>query len=281
MKKNSEYLLSKKQAQQKIVALTCYDYPTALLEEQAGVDMLFVGDSVGTNILGYQDETEVTMDDIVHHLKAVRRGAKESYVLADLPYGSYETPQQALDNARILVSHGADGVKLEGVREEVVKYLIEHNIEVCGHLGLLPQTQHKKAVQGKKFEQAKELILGAATLEKLGIFMLVLELIPEELGQIITDNSGMPTIGIGSGRFTDGQVLIVNDILGITPYKLRLAKKYQDYQTLSLDTIKQYREEVEQKVFPAEDNVRHMAQDELQQLIAWVDNGRGDGGTRG
>ena len=195
MKKNSEYLLTKKQTQQKIVALTCYDYPTALLEEQAGVDILFVGDSVGTNILGYQDETEVTMEDIVHHLKAVRRGVSQSYILADLPYGSYETPQQALDNARILLSHGADGVKLEGVREEVVKYLIKHNVEVSGHLGLLPQTHQKKVVQGKKFEQAKELIQGAATLEQLGIFMLVLELIPEELGQIITQNSGIPTIG--------------------------------------------------------------------------------------
>lgn len=273
MKKNSEYLLTKKQSQQKIVALTCYDYPTALLEEQAGVDVMFVGDSVGTNILGYKDETEVTMDDIVHHLKAVRRGVNQSYILADLPYGSYETPQQALDNARILLSHGADGVKLEGVREEVVKYLIKHNVEVCGHLGLLPQTQQKKVVQGKKFEQAKELITGATTLEQLGIFMLVLELIPEELGQIITQKSGVPTIGIGSGRFTDGQVLIVNDILGITPYKLRLAKKYQDYQTLTLDTIKQYREEVEQKIFPSEDNVRHMATDELQQLMAWMNNG--------
>ncbi|NEP12959.1 MAG: 3-methyl-2-oxobutanoate hydroxymethyltransferase [Symploca sp. SIO1A3] len=273
MKKNSEYLLNKKQTQQKIVALTCYDYPTALLEEQAGVDMMFVGDSVGTNILGYQDETEVTMDDIAHHLKAVRRGVNQSYILADLPYGSYETPQQALDNAKILISHGADGVKLEGVREEVVKYLIKHNVEVCGHLGLLPQTQQKKIVQGKKFEQAKELIAGAATLEQLGIFMLVLELIPEELGQIISQNSKVPTIGIGSGRFTDGQVLIVNDILGITPYKLKLAKKYQDYQTLTLDTIEKYRKEVEQQVFPSEDNVRHMAKDELEQLIAWVNQG--------
>jgi len=273
MKKNSEYLLTKKQTQQKIVALTCYDYPTALLEEQAGVDMMFVGDSVGTNILGYQDETEVTMDDIVHHLKAVRRGVSHSYILADLPHGSYETPQQALDNAKTLLSHGADGVKLEGVQAEVVKHLIKHNIEVCGHLGLLPQTQKKKVVQGKKFEQAKELIESAATLEQLGIFMLVLELIPEELGQIITQKSGVPTIGIGSGRFTDGQVLIVNDILGITPYKLRLAKKYQDYQTLTLDTIEKYRAEVEERMFPSEDNVRHMAQDELQQLIAWVNNG--------
>lgn len=271
MKKNVQYLLGKKQNQQKIIALTCYDYTTAMLQDKAGVDVIFVGDSVGTNVLGYEDETQVTMDDIVHHLKAVRRGVKESFILADLPHLSYQTPEQALENSKRLISHGADCVKLEGLQENVVKCLIEHNIPVCGHLGLLPQSQQKKAVQGKTFDQAKEIITAAEKLEKLGIFMLVLELIPEELAQVVTKKLNIPTIGIGSGRCTDGQVLIVNDILGITPRKFRLAKKYQDFQTLTLDAIEKYSRDIEKNAFPAEENLRHMPETELNELNQWLD----------
>jgi 3-methyl-2-oxobutanoate hydroxymethyltransferase len=270
MKKTSEQLIAKKQRQQKIVALTCYDYPTAILEEQAGIDVIFVGDSVGTNILGYDNETQVTMDDIVHHLKAVRRGAPQSYILADLPYASYETPDQALDNAQRLVSAGADIVKFEGVQPDLATYLIKHDIEVCGHIGLQPQTHQQKAVQGKNFVQAKELLEGALDLEASGIKLLVLELVPEEVGKLITERLQIPTIGIGAGRFTDGQVLIVNDILGITPRKLRLAKRYQDYQNTTLRTIHRYADDVVQQMFPAEENVRHMAIEELQELTEWV-----------
>lgn len=270
MKKTSEVLLAKKQSHQKIVALTCYDYPTAVLEEQAGVDVIFVGGSVGTNVLGYDSEIEVTMDDIVHHLKAVRLGASQSYILADLPYASYETPEQALSNAQRLVSCGADIVKLEGAREEIVTHLVKHGIEVCSHLGLQPQTQQQKAVQGKSFTQAKQLLQDALTLEAAGIKLLLLELVPEEVGQLITERVKVPTIGIGAGRFTDGQVLIVNDILGITPRKLRLAKRYQDYQNSTLQAIKQYKEEVERYMFPAKENIRHMAAEEVQQLIEWA-----------
>lgn len=271
MKKDSASLLKKKQNNQKIIALTGYDYPTAILEDKAGVDIIFVGDSVGTNILGYESETEVTIEDIIHHLKAVRRGVSQACILADLPYASYETPEQALDNAQKLVANGADVIKLEGVRETTIKYLIDHNITVSGHLGLLPQTHQQKTVQGKTFEQAKELIKDAIILEKIGVSMLVLELIPEELGKIITEKLSIPTIGIGSGRFTDGQVLIINDILGITPRKLRLAKQYQDYQTLTIQAIKEYKEEVEQSLFPSENNVRHMQAEELQNLLEWIE----------
>ena len=270
MKKNVQYLLDKKQNQQKIISLTCYDYPTALLQDKAGVDVIFVGDSLGTNVLGYEDETQVTMDDIVHHLKAVRRGIKESFILADLPHLSYQTPKQALENSQRLISYGADCVKLEGLQEDVVKSLIKHDIPVCGHLGLLPQTQQQKAVQGKTFDRAREIITAAQKLENNGVFMLVLELIPEELAQVITQKLKIPTIGIGSGRYTDGQVLIVNDILGITPRKFRLAKKYQDFQTLTLDAIEKYSQDVEQNAFPSEENLRHMPETELEQLNQWL-----------
>ncbi|MBE9178170.1 3-methyl-2-oxobutanoate hydroxymethyltransferase [Oculatella sp. LEGE 06141] len=266
----SEQLLAKKQNNLKIAALTCYDYPTAVLEEQAGVDVIFVGDSVGTNILGYDNETQVTLDDIIHHLKAVRRGARQSYILGDLPYACYDTPEQALDNAQRLVAAGADIVKLEGDRPTIVSHLVAHGIEVCGHIGLQPQTHQQKAVQGKSFAQAKELLEQALDLEQAGIKLLVLELVPEEVGKLITEAVTVPTIGIGAGRYTDGQVLIVNDILGITPRKLRLAKRYADYQTSTLAVMNQYKLEVEEQVFPSEDNVRHMAPEELQQLLDWV-----------
>lgn len=270
MKKTVEYLQTKKETKQKITALTAYDYPTALLEDKAGIDMIFVGDSVGTNILGYESEKEVTLDDIIHHLKAVRRGVSQAYILADLPYGTYETPQQALENAQKLIDSGADGVKFEGVREDIVTLLVSHKIEVCPHLGLQPQTAQKKAFQGKSFLQAKEIIEGALALEKAGAVLLLLELIPEELGKIITEKANIPTIGIGAGRFTDGQVLIVNDILGITPRKLKLAKSYQDYQNLTAKAIAQYIEEVEQKQFPTLENSRSMPAEELKQLDEWL-----------
>ncbi len=270
MKKDAAYLRQKKQNGQKIVSLTCYDYPTAVLEDRAGVDLIIVGDSVGTNVLGYASEQEVTLADITHHLRAVCRGAATPYILADLPFGTYETPMQALKNAQHLMENGADIVKLEGRKTEVIEHLIAHNIPFCGHLGLLPQTHLKKAVQGKHFEQAKTLVEDALHLEALGSALLVLELIPEELGQVISDRLRIPTIGIGAGRHTDGQVLIVNDILGITPRKFRLAKKYQDYQSLTMQTLHDYSRDVEQITFPAEENTSHMAAEERQQLMDWV-----------
>jgi 3-methyl-2-oxobutanoate hydroxymethyltransferase len=274
MKKDTAYLLTRKQNNQKITMLTCYDYPTAVLEDKAGIDIILVGDSVGTNILGYESELEVTMDDIIHHLKAVRRGVSQAYLLADMPHASYESPEQALSNAQRLLSYGADGVKVEGVREDVVTHLVENGVEVCGHIGLQPQTHQQKGFQGKSFAQAKELIEGALTLEKAGIKLLLLELIPEEVGKLITEKVSVPTIGIGAGRFTDAQVLVVNDILGITPRKLKLAKKYQEYQELTSRVISQYKEDVEKKLFPAEENVRHMPEGELQQLIEWVEQSK-------
>lgn len=270
MKKDAAYLRQKKQQGQKIISLTCYDYPTAVLEDRAGVDLIIVGDSVGTNVLGYTSEQEVTLADITHHLRAVCRGAKTPYILADLPYDTYNTPAQALENAQQLMANGADIVKLEGRKTEVIKHLIAHDIPFCGHLGLLPQTHLKKAVQGKHFEQARQLVEDALHLEQLGTKLLVLELIPEELGKVISDRIHIPTIGIGAGRHTDGQVLIVNDILGITPRKFRLAKKYQDYQSLTLQVLQEYGNEVEQVMFPAEENVSHMAAAEREQLLAWL-----------
>jgi len=158
---------AKKQAQQKITMLTGYDYPTACIEDQAGIDIILVGDSVGTNVLGYASEREVTMADMVHHLKAVRRGVAQAYLLVDLPYQSYDTPQLALENATTLLAHGADAVKLEGGIEQVetIRHLTAQGISVCGHIGFTPQTLHhpgrKARVQGRSFSQATALLESA------------------------------------------------------------------------------------------------------------------------
>lgn len=270
MAKNSEYFLNKKQKQEKITMLTCYDYPTACLEEQAGIDIILVGDSLGTNVLGYESETEVTLADMIHHLKAVRRGVSEAYILVDLPFGTYDNPQIALTSARKLIENGADGVKLEGFKPEIITHLVNHQIQVCGHLGLLPQTQTKKSLQGKTFEAAKILIENSLDLEKSGVFLLLFELIPAELGKIITQQLTIPTIGIGAGKYTDGQVLVVNDILGITPRKLSIFKKYSDFHSLAWQAINTYKQEVENNIFPAQENSRNMDKEELHKLQLWL-----------
>jgi 3-methyl-2-oxobutanoate hydroxymethyltransferase len=273
VKHDRPFLQHKKDAHEPIVMLTCYDYPSAVLQEQAGVDIIFVGDSVGTNILGYSSETEVTMDDMVHHLRAVRRGVEQAYLLVDLPYGSYSTPSLALTNARILLENGADGVKLEGGREqvEIVRALSDAGIEVCGHIGFTPQTLGSKGrIQGKTFEQAKQLIAAADALQAAGAFMLVLELVTEDLARLISERLRIPTIGIGSGRFCDGQVLVITDVLGISPFARKMAKRYGEVRDLTLQAITAYRDDVLDRRFPAAENVFPTQPDELARLRQWL-----------
>ena len=245
--------------------LTCYDHPTAVLEDRAGIDVVFVGDSVGTNVLGYEDEREVTMDDMVHHLRAVRRGVSSAYLLADLPYMSCETPQDALDNARTFVSHGADGVKLEGPKPDIVGHLTAHGIEVCGHLGLNPQFHDKKGLHAKTASASVELIRDALALEEAGAGFIVFEKVPEEVGRIVTESLGIPTIGIGAGRYTDGQVLIVNDMLGVNSFHLEHASRYDELGARAADALGRYADDVQCGRFPAEENVRHLPPEELNE----------------
>ncbi len=272
MDKDIDFLMSKKQTHQKITMLTCYDYPTALLEDKAGIDIIFVADSVGTNVLGYESATEVTMENMIHHLKAVRRGVTHAYLLVDMPYKSYDTPKIALENATTFLSHGADGVKLEGwsEKEEVIKILAENNIEVCAHIGYNPQIHSRAWTHGVTFSKAKALIQSALTLENAGAKMIVLEMVSEEVSKIITEKLSIPTIGIGAGKFCDGQVLVINDMLGITALDLRHAKKYQNYQNLTFQAICQYKEEVENGVFPNEASVVSMDEQKLARVEKWL-----------
>lgn len=258
-----------KSVHEPIVMLTCYDYPTALLEDEAGVDVIFVGDSVGTNVLGYASETEVTMADMLHHLRAVRRGVRDGYLLVDMPHGSYVNPETARRNAGAFLEAGADGVKLEGGRDQVpvVQSLSDAGIDVCGHIGFTPQTLGSKGrVQGKSSEQARELIDSADALAKAGIMMLVLELVTEGVAALITERLSVPTIGIGSGRFCDGQVLVVNDVLGVSPFARRLHKRYAEWREVSAGAIREYVADVRTRRFPTEANAFPTNQDELARL---------------
>jgi 3-methyl-2-oxobutanoate hydroxymethyltransferase len=271
-RKGYGWLVAKKQAGQKISMLTCYDYPTACLEDQARIDVIFVGDSVGTNVLGYASEREVTMADMVHHLKAVRRGVRQAYLLVDLPYGSYDTPELALEHARLLLEHGADAVKLEGGQAQagIVQHLTAHGIAVCGHIGFTPQTMRRPGrpgrVYGRSVEQARDLLRNAAALESAGAIMVVLELVPEPLARLVTERLRIPTIGIGAGRYCDGQVLVVNDVLGITPFAVRLARRYQQFGELGLEAIRRYRDDVERGTFPTQENTFPMDEAVLADL---------------
>jgi 3-methyl-2-oxobutanoate hydroxymethyltransferase len=270
------FIHAKKEGRQKITMLTGYDYPTACMEDQAGIDIILVGDSVGTNVLGYASEREVTMEDMIHHLKAVRRGVTQAYLLVDLPYQSYETPQQALANATTLVYHGADAVKLEGGSEqaETIRQLTAQGITVCGHIGFTPQTLHqpgrKARIQGRSSSQAIALLESAIALEQAGTAMLVLELIPEPLGKAITACLRIPTIGIGAGRFCDGQVLIIHDLLGITPFNLRFVKRYQQYRDLTLQAIGEYKHDVEAGIFPSGETAFEMDEEERLKVEQWL-----------
>lgn len=247
---------------EKIAMLTAYDAPTAKAEVAAGIDVILVGDSVGTNILGYQSEQEVTLADIAHHVRAVRRGAPDATILADLPYRTYETPESARANAGLLVEAGADLVKFEGPHPAIAKALVDAGIACCGHLGLEPQHNDDKRLKGRSAEEARRLLGEAQALDHAGISMLVLELIPEEVAEKVTRTIKAPTIGIGAGRQTDGQVLVICDMIGFPPKDFRHNKRYTHVGPLIGEAATHYVRDVREGLFPADANVFHMPEDE-------------------
>jgi 3-methyl-2-oxobutanoate hydroxymethyltransferase len=246
-----------------ISVLTAYDAPTARAEEDAGIDLILVGDSVGTNVLGYASEREVTLDDIAHHVRAVRRGAPDTPVLADLPYATYDTPKAAVSSARRLVTSGADMVKLEGFYPEIVAALVAADIPVCGHLGLECQHHDEKRLKARTAAAALELETHAIALAQAGLSLLVLELIPEPVATRITRRLDIPTIGIGAGRGTDGQVLVITDVLGVTKVGFRHNRRFAELGTATRDAALAYVQAVRTRQFPAKDNVFAMPKTEL------------------
>jgi 3-methyl-2-oxobutanoate hydroxymethyltransferase len=263
MRKKTARFLDMKRKGEPIAVLTGYDAPTAKAEEAAGVDIILVGDSVGTNMLGYASERDVTLADMCHHVGAVRRGAPKTTIIADLPYRSYDTPEIALKSSRRLIEAGADIVKFEGPQTGILEALARASIEVCCHLGLLPQHHIDKRLKGQKAADAGQLLADAIALDEAGMAMLVLELVPEEVADRVTRSIAAPTIGIGAGRKTDGQVLVISDVLGFTPANYHHNRRYQEVGQLMLEAAKAYVLDVRSRNFPADANRFSMDADEL------------------
>jgi len=274
MKKTIKYLQDKKNNKKMITVLASYDYPTTILLEKAEIDIIILGDSVGTNILGYDNETQVTLNDMLHHTRAVKRGIKKIFLVVDMPYKTHETPREAVKNAKKLIDNGADAVKYEGIKENILIALKENNIKVMTHIGLNPQYDQEymkqgKITKGKTFEEAKRIIEGAKYLERAGADLIILEKIPEKIAKIITENINIPTIGIGAGRYCDGQVLVINDIIGLNQKKYKHVKEYINLHDLLLDVIIKYKNDVESKIFPSEENINLIKVDELIKIKEW------------
>ncbi len=259
---------------QKIAMITAYDYPSALLADRAGMDVILVGDSLAMVVLGHESTVAVTMEEMLHHAKAVRRGTKDAVLVGDLPFGSYqEGSQQAIHNAvRFLKEAGMDAVKLEGGinQAEVARALVQSGIPVMGHIGLLPQLVSATGgfkVQGRDAKGAQKLIDDARALEEAGCFSLVLEAIPDRLAGLITRSIKIPTIGIGAGPECDGQVLVMHDLIGLFDrFTPRFVKKYADVASVIEEALTQYRHDVQTGEFPGPEHSFTIKDEVIQEL---------------
>jgi 3-methyl-2-oxobutanoate hydroxymethyltransferase len=251
----------KKAENRKITVLTAYDYPFARIVDEAGIDAIIVGDSVGMVVQGLENTLPVTMDEMIYHTKIVSRAVNNALVIGDLPFMSYQASvADAVRNAgRFLKDAGASAVKIEGGAEvaQHIRAMTKSDIPVMAHIGLTPQSIHRMGgykVQGKTEESAKRLIDEAHITEEAGAFSLLLEAIPMELAKKITEELSIPTIGIGAGPYCDGQVLVLHDVLGLFERFLpRFAKRYANLRDEALNAIKVYKEEVEKGIFPSEE----------------------------
>ncbi len=269
-------LEEKKAHAQPIVALTAYDYATARVVDEAGVDIILVGDSLAMVVMGYDSTLPVTMEEMLHHTRATRRAVRRAMLIADMPFGSYHASiEQGVGNAsRFLKEAGAEGVKVEGgaSRVELVKRLTAAEIPVVAHLGLTPQSVHKMSgykVQGKSVAAFHELIADALALEAAGAFALVLEGVPREVAQRITAALSIPTIGIGAGPDCDGQILVLHDLINLSfSPQAKFVRRYGDASALISNAVKSYREDVEHRRFPNEQESYHLSKETLAALEA-------------
>ncbi len=269
----------KKKRGEPITMLTAYDYPTAQAVDRAGIDSILVGDSLGMVVLGYENTLPVTMEDMLHHCKAVSRGAKCTLLIGDMPFMSYQvSADEALRNAgRFLQEAGMDAVKLEGGRErlDAVRAIVSAGIPVIGHLGLTPQSVHQFGgfrAQGKTAAAAQRLYEDAFMLQEAGCFGLVLEAIPGQLANLISSRLKIPTIGIGAGIGCDGQVLVTHDLLGLFDrFTPPFVKKYSDLHGEIAVALKAYNFDVEGHIFPGTEHTIEMSEDEWQFFLDQID----------
>jgi len=249
-----------KQRGERLVCLTAYDYPTARIVDEAGIDIILVGDSLGNVVLGYGNTVPVTLEEILIHLKAVRRAVQRALLVADMPYGTFHTgDDDAVRNAlRLVKEGGAEAIKLEGGHKRVhlVKRLVDEEISVMGHIGLTPQSINQLGayrVQGKTASAAQQLIDDAKAMEDAGAFAVVLEVVPREIAKIISESISIPTIGIGAGVHCDIQVLVIHDMLGLSFSKqARFVRPYANLREVMTDAVTRYAEDVRNGTYPSE-----------------------------
>jgi len=260
-------LQAKKEKGDTIVALTAYDFPIAKIVDEAGIDLILVGDSLGMVVLGYENTIPVTMEEMIHHTKAVARATKRAFVVGDMPYFSFHLSEEdtVFNASEFLKEAGARAVKIEGAsrkRLKLIETLIEAEIPVMGHVGLTPQSIHHLGqfkVKGKEINEAKKIVADALNLEKAGVFSVVLECIPMELARIITEKLRIPTIGIGAGPYCDGQILVFHDLVGFSNgYLPKFVKKYVDLHEVLSGAVKGYIDDVKEGKFPDDSNSYHL-----------------------
>ena len=273
MHKSVKDIIEMKKSKEKISVLTSYDYTLASLCDKAGIDVLLVGDSAGMVMLGYENTIPVTMEQMCLFTEAVSRGRKNSLIVGDLPFMSYQASiTDAIENSGRLIKAGADAVKLEGGEPmaETINEIVSVGIPVMGHIGLQPQTtmlSQGYKVQGKTKDSALQLIHDAKALEEAGVFSIALEMVTKEVAQIISESISIPTIGIGSGVNCDGQVLVVQDLLGMyEKIKPKFAKRYLELSDEIVKAVGSYKKEVESSQFPTEENSFSMDEVELKKL---------------
>lgn len=252
-----------KERGERMVCLTAYDYPTARIVDEAGTDLILVGDSLGNVVLGYDTTVPVTIDEMVHHTRAVRRGVVRALLVADMPYGSYHTGADDAVRAalRLIKEGGAEAVKLEGGRSraEIIRRLVAEEIPVMGHIGLTPQSVNKLGgfrLQGKTAEAARGLIEDARALEAAGAFAIVLEVVPREIAKLVTEAIKIPTIGIGAGANCDAQILVTHDLVGLSfteNRKPRFVRQYADVRRQMNDAITRFADDVRAGIYPSDD----------------------------
>jgi 3-methyl-2-oxobutanoate hydroxymethyltransferase len=250
--------IKRKKGTEKITMLTAYDFQMAKILDETGIDLILVGDSSGMVVQGNKDTKSVTMADMIFHVKAVARGVSNTPIIADMPIDSCNNVENCLRNAKRFLEVGADGVKIEGNRTDAITALTKEGIAVMGHVGMLPQMAEAYHVKGKKPEEAQQILRDAQELDGLGVFSIVLECIPENLAKKITESVKVPTIGIGAGKNCDGQVLVINDMLGFDEsFKPKYVKTYANLNSTIKDAVAKFIHEVETGVYPDEEHTYH------------------------
>jgi len=266
---------NKKEKKEKITMLTAYDYPLAKIIEKSGIDILLVGDSLGNVVLGYESTVSVTMDEMLHHAKAVRRGAPDTFLIGDMPFLSYQVSNEdAVRNAgRFIKEAGCDAVKIEGgsnVKGQIAA-ILKAGIPVLGHLGLTPQTATMLGglkVQGRDLSSARNIYRDSLLLEEIGCFAIILECIPQQLAKIISEKLTIPVIGIGAGHLCDGQVLVTHDMLGlISRFKPKFVKQYLDLNSKIEEAVNKFKNDIEDNTFPAAEHSFKIKEDILEELL--------------